>query len=358
MQEDDIQILQRISAKEKIRYDEMDVKYEGLISGTNCYVCINFSQLLIDLDSFREGIVDEKDFIMHAAIELINVYAHYKHYFQTRDANHVILIGYVRDKRTYEKYKELLDAVYEMTTYFPNIYLIPDINNKYTPTVHIVESILINMQKTMGTVKNKFSSIYLVSCTGIDKQLLCAFPTRAAFAMYKGYGFSNTVFLSKEEYLIKIVRNKENYDNFKHKAELEYMSVFLGKYFNTVRLKMPKIDNIKITYKHSRVIDKENILNDFIENVYDPTKMIGISQQFLMYLKGKSEITTSEGINALTFYEQCFDYRYQNVGSLNEITMIIFKTWKQKIKDYAIARESENYKTLLEHLMYSNWLLA
>ena len=358
MQEDDIQILQRISAKEKIRYDEMDVKYDGLISGTNCYVCINFSQLLADLDSFREGLVDDKDFLMHAAIEIINVYAHYKHYFQTRDANHVVLIGYVRDKRTYEKYKELLDVAYEMTTYFPNIYLIPDINEKYSLTVHIVESILINMQKSMGNIKNKFSSIYLVACTSVDKQLLCAFPTRTAYAMYKGYGFSNTIFQSKEEYLTKIVRNKENYNRFMHKAELEYMNIFLGRYFNTFRLKLSKIDNIKISYKHSKFIEKENLLNEFVENVYDPSKMIGISQQFLMYLKSKGEITTSEGINAFSFYEQCFDFRYQNTGVLNEITMIIFKNWKQKIRDYAIARESENYKTLLEHLMYSNWLLA
>lgn len=358
MQDDDIQILQRISAKEKIRYDEMDVKYEGLISGTNCFICINFTQLLIDLETFREGLVDEKEFTLHAAIELLNVYAHYKHYFQTRDANHVILIGYVRDKRTYEKYKEILDSVYEMTTYFPNIYLLPNITSKNTLSVHIVESVLINMYKTMGTLKNKFSSIFIVSNTNVDRQLMCAFPTRAAYVMHKGYGFSNTVFLSKEEYLLKITKTKENYDNMLHKAELEYMNILVGKYFNTVKLKLSKTDNIKINYKHSRLIDKINNLNDFIENVYDPVKNIGISKQFLLYLKSKGEIATTEGIDALTNYESYFDYRYQNIGSLNEITMIIFKTWKQKIRDYAIARESENYKILLDHLMYSNWLLA
>ena len=69
------------------------------------------------------------------------------------------------------------------------------------------------------------------------------------------------------------------------------------------------------------------------------------------------EIDSLDGVNALISYESYFDYRFQNAGKLNEIIIPIFEAWKKKIKDYSIARQSENFNLLKNHMPYINWLI-
>lgn len=356
MQDDDLQIMQRISAREKARYDELDLKLTNTMAGTICYVMINFSELLSNLDAFRSGLVDDKDFTIHAAIECLNVYSHYKHYFQTRDAYHVILVGYVRDSYIYNENKEILDMLYEFTKYFPNIYLIPNIANKGVLHVHIAAAVIEYMKKMTPNKKN-YSSIYVISNISSDRQLLFTFPTKNAVAIYKGYGFTGTVFLNKYDYIAKIMKSKENYVNFPNKAELEYMNVLVGKYLNSVKFKHSKMDTLKVNYKTTRTADKILLLERFISDAYDPSKQMNISKQFILFLQSQGEIINTGGVNNLTFYETYFDYRYQNIGKLNEIIIPLFNSWKQKIKDYSIARASEGFKILQQHEMYLNWLI-
>lgn len=356
MQEDDLNILQRITAKNKVRYDELDVNIKDKIVGTNCYVLIDFMSLFTNVQSFKEGLVDDKDFDMHVAIECLNIYAHYKHYFQTRDANHVILIGFVKDKYFYEKNKNIMDMLYEFSKFFPNIYTIPNIINKGLNT-HIVENVIINMRGAFNSSQAKQSAIFLMSSNSSDRQLLFAFPTKTAYTIFKGYGFGPTTFMSKEDILLKIMKKQEYLDNFNHKAELEYLNVLLGKFFNTVKFKNPKFDKATINYKHTRIQDKINVLNDFVEKTYNPSLTDNMCLQFMKYLLSIGEID-DDGFSKLSEYEQFYDYRFQNSSRINEITVPLFKQWKQKIKDYSISRESENYKLLVSHMMYTNWLLT
>lgn len=356
MQEDDLNILQRIAAKEKVRYDELDINFKDKIVGTNCYVLIDFMSLLSNISSFKEGLVDDKDYELHVAIECLNIFAHYKHYFQTRDANHVILIGFVKDNFYYDKNQKVLDMLYEFSNYFPNIYTIPKIINKNGLYTHIVENIVYSMRNASNSSKTKQSSIFLISPNSSDRQLMFSFPTRTAYTVFKGYGFSKTNFISKDELLIKIMKNEDNYNNFEHKAELEYMCVLLGKYFNTFKFKNPKFDN-NIEFKHTRMNDKIIIVNEFIEKEYNVEAVDNMCLQFLKYLLKLGEID-DVGFKYFSEYEQIYDYRFQNSSKINEVVIPLFRQWKQKIRDYSIARESENYKILISHMLYTNWLLT
>lgn len=362
MQEDDIQILQRIAAKEKVRYDELDLQFNNsganLIGGTTCYVPIDFTPLLNDFDSYREGLVDDKEFEMHAAIELLNVAAHWKHYFASRNAYHVIIVCFVRDGIVYDKFKKILDMFYDFTNYFPNIYMIPNImTSKSSLHVHVVAAVLNYIKSVSPSSKVKHSSIFVISAINSDKQLMFLFPTKVACTIYKGYAFSATTFLYKEKQMIKIMKHEDYYKNFRHKAELEYMNVLVGRYLNTVKFKNSKLDSVRVKFVHSKTMDKINFINDFIENHYDPSQQITICNQFLLYLQSAGEVDTLEGVNALVSYEKYFDFRAQNVGKINEVIIPLFQAWKKKIKDYAIARQSENFNILKEHLAYLNWLL-
>lgn len=362
MQDDDIDMLQRIASKEKIRYDELDLQWnnseKNMIAGTTCYVALNLTAVLNDFETFREGLVEDKDFELHAAIELLNIVAHWKHWFRTRQAYHVVIVTFVRDGTVYEKYTKILDMFYEFTNFFPNVYFIPNIaGSRTTLHSHIVAAVIGYMKSISPTAKTKHSSIFVISSINSDRQLMFLFPTRIACTIYKGYGFSSTTFLTKEKQLIKLMKSEENYKNFRHKAELEYMNVFIGKYFNSTKLRNAKLDSIKIKYTHFKNVEKIAIINDFIENHYDPSQQLGICNQFLLYLQSMGEIDSLDGVNALISYESYFDYRFQNAGKLNEIIIPIFEAWKKKIKDYSIARQSENFNLLKNHMPYINWLI-
>jgi hypothetical protein len=349
----DIEVLKMIVSREKMRYDDLDVRLSKRPNGTNCYVLIDFSSILIDIQSFKEGLVDTKDFNLHAGIELMNVFAHYKHYFKTRDAERVILIGFVKDSFVYSKNKDILDSLVVMSDYFPNVYMIPDIV-KNGLTVHVVSSVMDYIHST--NKNNKFSSIYVISKSSIDRQLMCVFPSYQAYFIHKGFEYIPDCVMSKETYLKKLSRKDEYYENFSHKAEFEYMNVLIGKYFNSLVFKNSK-ETSKIVYEHSKIKDKLNILNEFIESSYEPSKEDTISSQFVLYLQSIGEIKYP-GIENLMDYERYYDYRYQNMGELHRTIIPIFNNWKQKIKDYEVSRKSENYKALIEHDISYNWLLS
>ena len=178
MENDDIETMERISSKYKMRYDNMSVNFGDKIQGTNVFVPINITNLLKDLEMFKESLIDVRDFEFHAAVSILNLYAHYKHYFMINDANHVIIIGYVKDNYIYDRYKDILDQVVDYCGFFPNIYTVPKIllDNRFY--MHIVSAIMMYMKSVFPTTN--YSSIFVVSNFSMDRQMMCLFPTYAA----------------------------------------------------------------------------------------------------------------------------------------------------------------------------------
>ena len=109
----------------------------------------------------------------------------------------------------------------------------------------------------------------------------------------------------------------------------------------------------KIEFKHNKNVDKINILTTFLDKVYDQNSTNSVSIQFLEYLIQSHEIDIPKPLYS---FEMMYDYRCQKVSILNNITIPILNSWKKKIKDYNLARESEKYKSLISHQLFSNWL--
>jgi hypothetical protein len=79
----DIELLERIAAKYKYRYEILDSCFEKTVSNTLIYVPINITLLLSEFKEFEESLDDRKDFAIHAAISVMNLFAHYRHYYMT-----------------------------------------------------------------------------------------------------------------------------------------------------------------------------------------------------------------------------------------------------------------------------------
>ncbi len=359
MDKSDIDIIEKTCAiKTKIRYDEMDVAFGKNVTGSNVYVPINLTSVLLDLMKFKnDAACDINGFETHAAISILNIFAHYKHFFQTKNANHVIILGFVKDNWVYNKCKCIIDQVIEYCEFFPNIYMIPKILKDNMMYVHIVSSIMMHMDSI--TPNTNPSMIIVVSNVSTDRQLMCLYPTKCAYTVFKNnYSFNKSEFINKYMYMRETLNLSRHYDESKYKTQLEQMNVLLGLYFGKFKSALSVYKNINFNFKltHSRVTDKYNVLTNFLENVYDSDSLESVSNQFLKYLIDSKELIDINSIKTFKFFESRYDFRYNNIYELNLIITPLLKTWRKKIKDYSLARESETYKTLISHQLFSNWL--
>lgn len=351
MDDIDIKNIEIMCTKVKIRYDEMDVAFGTQIDGTNVYVPINLTSILTDLYEFKETLIDTDGFEIHAAICILNIFAHYKHFFQIKNANHVIILGYVRDNWVYNKFKDVLDQVVDYCEFFPNTYMMAKIMCDNKLYIHLISSALSYMKSVSPNVHQ--SSIFVVSNTVIDRQLMCIFPTKCAYTIFKNYARKVEI-IEKTSYMRGLFSKPQYYDESPYKSQLEQMNVLLGIYFGKFKniAKRLNKDN-KIEFKHNKNVDKINILTAFLDKVYDQNSTNSASIQFLEYLIQSHEIDIPK---LLYSFEMMYDYRCQKVSILNNITIPILNSWKKKIKDYNLARESEKYKSLISHQLFSNWL--
>ena len=356
MDQYDCETLEHMSSKYKIRYDNMDVIFGSLVAGTNVYVPINISNLLLDFAQFKTSLIDVKDFEMHAAISILNLFAHYRHFFKLKDANHIIIIGYVNNNYVYDQNKEIIDQVVDYCNFFPNVYMIPKIlldNRMYT---HIVSAVMCYMKSVSPNIHQ--SSIFVVSNSSIDRQMMCLFPTRCAYTLLKSY-MNQPQIIEKTEYMRAIMTKPMFYDGSPYKAQLECMNVLLGRYFNSMFKNASKKinkENTKMRYLHNKSVDKAGIISQFLSGVYDQNSAKSVSTQMMMYLRSSGELLDSNTSEIFTTFEKLYDFRYQNLGELNQTIIPLITYWRKKIKDYTLARDCESYKALIAHPLFSNWL--
>lgn len=351
MDDVDIKTIEIICTKMKIKYDEMDVAFGDKIAGTNIYVPINLTSILTELYTFKESLINVEGFEIHVAISILNIFAHYKHFFQIKNASHVIVLGYVRDNWVYNKYKDVLDQVVDYCEFFPNIYMMAKIMCDNRLYMHLVASAISYMKSISPNIHQ--SSIFVVSNTVIDRQLMCVFPTKDAYTIFKNYARKAEI-IEKTSYMRGLFNKPQFYDESPYKSQLEQMNVLLGVYFGKFKTIAKRLNkDAKIEYAHNKTNDKMNILSEFLNKVYDQNSTNSVSVQFIEYLVQSNELTVPKPLYS---FESMYDYRCQRVSVLHNIVIPILNSWKKKIKDYNLARESEKYKTLISHQLFSNWL--
>lgn len=354
MEKDDIETMERISSKYKMRYDNMTVNFGDKIQGTNVFVPINITNLLKDLDMFKESLIDVKDFEFHSAVSILNLYAHYKHYFMINDANHVVIIGYVKDNYTYDKYKDIIDQVVDYCGFFPNIYTVPKIllDNRFY--IHIVSAIMMYMKSVFPTTNH--SSIFVVSNFSMDRQMMCLFPTYAAYTMLKGYA-GQPIILDKLKYMSTIMKKEMFYTGSTNKVYLEYLNMFIGRYFGTnANINKNSASDIKIQYVHSKTTEKLEVMNKFFNSTFNKESIESISSQAYKYFTSIGEFANQESATHFLLFEKVYDFRFQNLGELNTIIIPLLNSWRTKLKDYEMQKDAEKYKKLISHQMFTNWL--
>ena len=355
MNKQDINIMNSIVSKQKFKYTYLDSLFKDRINEKNICVPINIMGILSDLDAYKETVEDILNFELNAAISIVNLFAHYKHYYQSRNALTVTIVGYVRDSYNYQKYKDTLSYIEEITNYFKDIYLLKKIDSG------ISLKALIAIFETIFEVRSKTSKaetcVHIYSPYQLDKILLCAFYRASdVIKLHKDFTTGIIQVLDKEKYLNDtIFKGHYYYQNSARKAEIERLSTLLGIYFKTldVRFKEER-KNKPILFKKKTVIKKIESLDTFLSTVYSVNDPNTITKQFIDYIV-QNEIE-QQYIANLMEYENTYDYFYQNATMMKKIVEPIFTSWKQKLKDHKLEKDSERYKLFVNNELQINWL--
>jgi hypothetical protein len=355
MRIEDIDLLERITSKYKYKYDILDNYFTSSINNTIVYVPINLTILLTELKQFGESIDDNKEFAMHCAIAILNLFAHYKHYYMTRKASLVVLVGYVKDSFHYRKFHSIISIIEDLCEFFPHTYFMGDVASlKHTILVGALLKYIHNI-----TLNKVDSLIHVYSSLNVDKQLMCIFPVKNAYKICKPMNSSKVDFLSKDQFISKIF--KENEDAFNkvsiYKAEIDRLNVILGIYFGSYECySSSEKNNYTFTFRKDTIRNKVKYLLFFIEQVYDKDNdKLNLNQQFVLFLK--NYLVNKVDLESLKSYVRRYDYFSHQGSYMHNFIQSVYNAYNTKLKDYNIAKESEKYRLLITHQLYSNWLM-
>jgi hypothetical protein len=355
MRIDDIEVLEKITAKHKYRYEVLDTCFEESIIGTIIYVPINITILLTELAQFGDSLDDNVDFKMHSAIAIMNLFAHYKHYYTVKKAESVIIVGFVKDNYYYKQYENIITIVENMCEFFPNVYFMSNIASmKHTILVggflRYIHSIIVTDFK---------SSIHIYSSFNVDKQLLCLFPTKEAYKVCKLMNTTTVDFLSKRQFINKVFKdNTPAYDLVHmYRSEIERLVVILGVYFGSYEcFSSSERNTYSFPFTRDKLVKKADKVSQFITKYYNRNNsQENINNQFEKYIC-QFLINQSDSVS-LASYIKKYDFFSHQGQYIHNVMKELYNASKAKIKDYAMSKESEKYKLLIHHQLYANWLL-
>jgi hypothetical protein len=355
MKLNDIELLERIAGKYKFKYEVLDSCFENTVSNALIYVPINITLMLSEIKEYGDSLDDRGDFYLHCAITVMNLFAHYKHYYMTRQASRVVIIGFVKDSYFYKQFQRIISIIENICEFMPNIYFMGDVAGiKHTIFVGGFLSYI-----NSATLPSSPASIHVYSGLNIDKQLLCLFPSKEAYKICKPMNSGQTDFLSKRQFIQKLFKNNEEAFSFVHtyKPEIERLSVIIGIFFGSYECySSSEKSRFNFTFNRDNIKNKSRSLLDFFQNYYDKSNISeNMNAQALGFLK--KSLTNPSYFESLKTYVNRYDYFYHEGRHMHNIMKELYNAYKVKILDYEISKESEKYRLLTQHPLYSNWLL-
>jgi hypothetical protein len=355
MKINDIELLERITAKHKYRYETLDSCFEKTTANKIIYVPINITLLLTELKQFGDSLYDNKDFNLHCAIAVMNLFAHYKHYYMNHQASKVIIIGFVKDNYQYKQFHGIITIIENLCEFFPHVYFMGNV----APIKHtILVAAYINYLHSV-TLSGLDSCLHVYSSFNIDKQLLCIIPAKESYKICKLMNTSKVDFLSKNQFIYKLFKdNKEAFETVDaFKPEIERLSVIIGAFLGSYECTSSS-EKEHFTFSFIRENVKKRalrVLEFFTLHYNKESSDVNINEQFINFLS--SYLTNPLDIASLKNYANRYDYFSHEGQYLYRFMREIHNSNRVKIKDYEMAKETEKYRLLIEHQLYANWLL-
>jgi hypothetical protein len=356
MQTEDIQLLEKIVARHKYRYEILDSCFSETVLNTVIYIPINVTLVLTEIEQFKETLVETKDFNLHAGIAIANLFAHYKHYYSTKQVASTFIIGFVKDSFYYKKFHSIIRIVENICEFFPHVFFM----GNYASIKHTILVAGLLQHIHTHTATKLESSIHIYSSFNVDKQLLCIFPSKEAYKICKPMNGSRVEFLSRRQFIKKIF--KDNNDAYEpvhiYKSEIERLCVILGIFFGTYEC-YSSSEKKSYTFSFSRGTLKYKV-NQFLSfltahyNNDDP--QLNINQQLTLYLKNYLEKPID--LESLKNYVNRYDYFTHQGPYLHNIIRELYNAYRVKILDYEMSKESEKYRLFIQHPLYANWLMV
>lgn len=282
-------------------------------------------------------IIASKDIIItkkikaQVIIAILNVIAHYRHYFHDalKASNSFIL--YCEDPNHYDEYEEILNDIYNICNFIPGIIMIPKMKGKVNRYfyLHCVSYIIeTNLRLSKRAQKEMVTVVYG------NNPLEYQFCNITDDVYFISNNYDNKVRTFADVWEL-ILGPDVRFHNIKYRYELKQLIFPYMIYYHKIIL-----DKYPISFvSHSRYTSRINGLFDYIDNFRNPNE-----PRYISY--GKSIDVSKEDIkkcgNALN------EILYFNNGKLKPFIIDFIKANSSKLHDKKMDNINE-YNEILNH---------
>lgn len=359
----EIDLIEKLAATFKIRYSSLEAyldRFKEYNSVSTKYVIgLNITPLLDFLsgktpDGNKRVMFHKKVEHIHIALAVLNVIAHYRHFYHSRFNSKNLVLVYTSSFYKNAAYRKVLDVLDSFATYIPNLLVVKTILDSETITMpHIINGIY-----RMILVKSKSAniSLHLYSNSSMEEQIVVASKDNQ---MIKNtpYGiYSKTpleIFKTRVGKAYDIIESCPFYSEVAALyAPIRYMfdKTYTGTLHEFEEAEALEAESSKrsVYYRYRKPTDRIAGLTDFIKKNITCDRTTLIKRFCLQYFDQQYYDTVLREIKKLSF-----DF----VPEVYEVVKPLITSWSAKVKDRALSNIDEKAKLLSKHQIRIDWLM-
>lgn len=341
---EDIEYLERSMSSFKLKYIEMESWFpleEATQSQKRYIIAFNITNILDMILEMKSQINETLNYDFHAAISLLNIVAHYKHFYSSKMKSKSTIILYTHSYSSYKLHENILNKLKTMCEFIPGIIYIDPISDKENIYPHITYA-LIQLIKITNNSQKLQTIVHVYSNHNIDYQLI--FSSESKENRLIKISPWKTKIETKFMIMSKVFGNKDFYNKNNYKSEIETMFIPFGLYMNTIVKGPNPLIHMKGERKEARLQNIINFLNK--HNGKTDTELF---EAF------KSELIDEKDRSIYQRYLEEHDYHSNKY--VIELAKNLLNLWSSKIKDYNLIKDNEKVRILKHHDLRLNWLL-
>ena len=328
----------------KIRYEKLSasIKIDNKDRNKTIMMIIDIGyimKILFNIVERNKLVITNKDKgIMFAAI--MNIVAHYRHFFHTSMRMENTFILYCGNNSDYEEYDDIIKDLYDFAKFIPNFIVVPKTNTRQKYYYYHTIGYIIEYAKKMCDHDNK--EMNLVSLNSSNPFPIYQFGKICKNTFYISCNNEKIILNHNDLWTKKLLIEDNRFNNIKY----AYM---LDKILYPYLIYYKKIIDERFTLDNKVLSRYETRANQIFEFIDLNPKCLDVS-----YTYGKFLEFSDDDINKCKSIMK--DILYQNNPTVKNFIKDLIRAWNQKLHDKKLSNINEFYDLLSENNIIILWL--
>jgi hypothetical protein len=272
-------------------------------------------------------------------VSLLNIIAHYRHYYSSLRCNNSVLL-YCDDPKAYDNYKDIIEDLNQIVQFLPNVILVPKITTKSSRYFYLYTAAYV-IEHTKRTTENNKQEL-IINVLGNN-------PSEYQFLTITEKAYCLPVHQLDDEYKIcdyhkiweMLIGKDERINNPLYQLGLKALLIPY-----CILYKKIEINKVFTSILSSRTTTRTNGMFTLLDG--------GISTDFVRKF---AEISLSETSEVRSFVKIVEGVNYKTNPDIKPFIRDFVKTWSKKLKDQKIQSINDYIQSFSEANLQISWLL-